>query len=51
MPSASKTMAMAVMKGVLKSARMANLRLRTRASDEPGTVALTGSGVTRGFVW
>src|SRR5262245_39020318 len=31
MPSASETMAMAVTKGVLKSARMANLRVRIRA--------------------
>jgi hypothetical protein len=35
MPSASETMAMAVTKGVLKSVRMANLRLRIRALDEP----------------
>ena len=34
MPSASETMAMAVMKGVLKSMRMANLRLRIEALDE-----------------
>ena len=36
MPSASETMAMAVTKGVLKSVRMANLRLRIQALDEPG---------------
>src|SRR3984893_5625843 len=35
MPSASETMAMAVTKGVLKSVRMANLRLRIQALDEP----------------
>src|SRR5438094_10613166 len=35
MPSASDTMAMAVTKGVLKSVRMANLRLRIRALDGP----------------
>src|SRR5438552_18961642 len=34
-PSASDTMAMAVTKGVLKSVRMANLRLRIRALDGP----------------
>ena len=35
MPSASETIAMAVTKGVAESVRMANLRLRTKALDEP----------------
>src|SRR5262249_23167228 len=35
MPSASETMATAVTKGVLKSVRKANLRLRINALDEP----------------
>ena len=35
MPSASEAMAMAVTKGVLKSVRMANLKLRIKALDGP----------------
>src|SRR5258708_6886458 len=35
MPSASDTMATAVTKGVLKSVRKANSRLRIKALDEP----------------
>src|SRR5256885_9781724 len=35
MPSASETMATAVTKGVLKSVRKANLRLRIKKLDEP----------------
>src|SRR5439155_21544579 len=35
MPSASDTMATAVTKGVLKSVRKANLRLRIKVLDEP----------------
>src|SRR4029453_17046734 len=50
MPSASETIAMAVTKGVLKSVRMANLRLRTRRWTSQPTAAFADSGVTRRVV-